>query len=147
MKLLNLSVSHEIYIGNTNNVWVLLIHLIPYINISQVDIAVLQEGIPWDRCAEDLGVMLVSLPDRLLPPLYLCGHCQYLWRRRDWPGPALWWNTLTLQQSCHAYEWAACSPKSNLKFFVFSKMIYCMNNILQILPVNTCILIELCFYR
>ena len=70
----------------------------------KVDLAVLQARVSWRWCLEDVGGVLGTLPDRLLPSLYLRSHHLGVRWGRGSAGPAGRWDAATFQQLVHAHE-------------------------------------------
>jgi len=44
-----------------------------------MDLVVFQKRIPGGGCPKDLGGMLGTLSDGLLPFVFMCCHSEYLW--------------------------------------------------------------------
>lgn len=63
--------------------------------IQQVDFIMFQKRISWSWCLENLGGLLVTLSDGLLPFVYLCCHSEYLWRWCYWPRTSIRRDTST----------------------------------------------------
>jgi hypothetical protein len=74
----------------------------------QVDTAVFQARVCRGRRAAYVGGMLGPLPDRLLPPLHLPGHCGTVRRGGCAAAASSRRDATSLQQSLHAHERQLC---------------------------------------